>query len=236
MIAAIRRLVVLRAPSSLASATVDDEAADGGRYVPAIRKMNEYYEDLWARLPEELEPPDLELRRAFLLDGIRPGDRVLDLGSGAGDFTAEIARSGARPVGVEVAKAALDRARNRHPALDFRLAPIDGPLPLEDGEFEVVWSSEVIEHVADTARWLSEVRRVLTPGGRLLLTTPSHGRVRVALGGVERFSEPLGDHLHLYTRRSLEEVLGELGFDGVSVRTAAGPPLLRRLLLAQAHR
>jgi SAM-dependent methyltransferase len=198
--------------------------------------MKDYYEDLWARLPEELEPPDWELRRRFLLDGIRPGDRVLDLGCGAGDFTAEIARAGATPVGVEVAEAALARARSRHPALHFRLAPIEGPLPLGDGEFDVVFSSEVIEHVADTARWLSEVRRVLAPDGRLLLTTPSHGRVRVALGGVERFSEPLGDHLHLYTRRSLREVLGELGLDGVSVTTAAGPPLLRRLLLARAHR
>jgi SAM-dependent methyltransferase len=198
--------------------------------------MKDYYEDLWTRLPAELAPPDWELRRRFLLDGIEPGERVLDLGSGAGDFTREIVRAGARPVGVEVAEAAIARARSRHPELDFRLAPIDGPLPVNDGAFDVVWSSEVIEHVADTARWLSEVRRALRPGGRLRLTTPSHGRILVALGGVERFSEPLGDHLHLYTRRSLHEVLSELGFDGVSVRTAAGPPLLRRLLLARAHR
>jgi SAM-dependent methyltransferase len=198
--------------------------------------MKDYYEDLWSRLPDELEPPDWELRRGFLVAGIRPGERVLDLGSGAGDFTAEISRAGARPVGVEVAEAAIARARSRHPELDFRLAPIDGPLPLGDGEFDAVWASEVIEHVADTARWLSEVRRVLRPGGRLLLTTPSHGRVRVALGGIERFSEPLGDHVHLYTRRSLRGVLHEFGFDGVSVRVAAGPPLMRRLLLARAHR
>ena len=198
--------------------------------------MKDYYEDLWSRLPGELQPPDWELRRNFLLDGIRPGERVLDLGSGAGEFTQEIVRAGAQAVGIEVAEAAIGRARARGPELDFRLAPIDGPLPVGDGQFDVVWSSEVIEHVADTASWLSEVRRALRPGGRLRLTTPSHGRIRVALGGVERFSEPLGDHLHLYTRRSLREVLGELGFDGISVRTAAGPPLLRRLLLASAHR
>ncbi len=58
----------------------------------------------------------------------------------------------------------------------------------------------------------------------------------MALGGVERFSEPLGDHLHLYTRRSLRTVLDEFGFDEVSVRAAGGPPLLRRLLLARAVR
>jgi SAM-dependent methyltransferase len=161
---------------------------------------------------------------------------VLDLGSGAGDFTAEIARAGGRVIGVEVAEAAIARARSRHQELEFRLAPIEGPLPFDDGAFDLVWTSEVIEHVADTARWLSELRRVLAPGGRLLLTTPSHGRLRVALGGLERFSEPLGDHLHLYTGRSLREVLGEFGFEGISVRAAGGPPLLRRVLLASAGR
>jgi 2-polyprenyl-6-hydroxyphenyl methylase/3-demethylubiquinone-9 3-methyltransferase len=198
--------------------------------------MKDYYEDLWARLPDELEPPDWELRRSFLVGDLRARDRVLDLGSGAGDFTADIAGAGFEVVGVDVAEAAISRARSRHPELDFRVAPIDGPLPLEDGAFDLVWASEVIEHIADTARWLSEVRRVLRPGGRLLLTTPSHGRVRVALGGVDRFSEPLGDHLHLYTRRSLRDVLDEFGFDAVIVRTAGGPPLLRRLLLARASR
>ncbi len=198
--------------------------------------MKDYYEDLWERLPAELAPPDWDLRRTFLLGEITPGDRVLDLGCGAGEFTAEIARGGASAVGAEVAEAALARARARHPGLQFRLVPLDGPLPFDDGAFDVVWASEVIEHVADTAAWLSEVRRVLTSGGRLLLTTPSHGRLRLALGGIERFSEPLGDHLHLYSRRSLRSTLEELGFEQVSVRAVAGPPLLRRVLVARSVR
>jgi SAM-dependent methyltransferase len=198
--------------------------------------MKDYYEDLWARLPDDLAPPDYELRRDFLVRELHSGDRVLDLGSGTGELTAEIAAVAGHAVGAEVAEAALARARARHPALEFRLVPLDGPLPFDDGAFDVVWASEVIEHVADTARWLSEVRRVLVPGGRLLLTTPSHGRLRLALAGVERFSEPLGDHLHLYTKRSLRDVLSELGFDGIVIRAAGGPPALRRLLLASATR
>lgn len=198
--------------------------------------MRDYYEELWRGLPEALEPPDFELRRRLLLEGVQPGQRVLDLGSGAGDFTALLAQAGADPVGVEVAQAAVDRASARHPDLDFRLAPIDGPLPLEDNSFDVVWASEVIEHIADTARSLSEVRRVLAPRGRLLVTTPSHGRLRVALAGIERFSAPLGDHLHLYTRRSLTETLREFGFDHIDVRGAGGPPGFRRMLMARATR
>jgi ubiquinone/menaquinone biosynthesis C-methylase UbiE len=99
-----------------------------------------------------------------------------------------------------------------------------------------VWASEVIEHIADTSAWLSEVRRVLAPGGRLALTTPDHSRMRLLVGGVERYSQPLGDHLHLYTRRSLRDLLADFGFGAVEVRAEAGLPLLRRLLLARGQR
>jgi SAM-dependent methyltransferase len=198
--------------------------------------VRDYYEELWRRLPEVLTPPDFRRRCRFLMKEVRPGDRALDLGCGAGEFAAEMSRGGAQVKGAEVAASAIERARARHPEIDFRLVPIEGPLPFEDCSFDLVWASEVIEHVADTARWLSEVRRVLAPGGRLLLTTPSHGRLRVALGGIERFSEPLGDHLHLYTRTSLARLLGEFGFGGVSVRALGGLPALRRTLLARAAR
>jgi ubiquinone/menaquinone biosynthesis C-methylase UbiE len=191
---------------------------------------------LWERLPAELDPPSFERRLRFLLSAVRPGDRALDIGCGTGEFTAAMAQAGARAIGIEVAEAALDRARTRHPELDFRLVPIDGELPLEDAAFDLAWASEVIEHVPDTSRWLSEVRRVLAPGGRLLVTTPSHGRLRVAFGGIERFSEPLGDHLHLYTKRSLRTVLDEFGFGDVRVCAVEGPPLLKRILMARAVR
>ena len=198
--------------------------------------MRDYYEALWQRLGAELEPPDWDVRRGFLLGQVRPGERVLDLGAGAGRFTALLAEAEAEPVGAEVAEAAVSRARAEHPGLDFRLVPIEGPLPFEDNSFDVVWASEVIEHVADTGAWLSEVRRVLSVGGRLLLTTPSHGRLRVALHGVEPFSEPLGDHLHLYTRHSLRALLEDFAFAEIAVRAVAGPPGLKRILLARAVR
>jgi 2-polyprenyl-6-hydroxyphenyl methylase/3-demethylubiquinone-9 3-methyltransferase len=198
--------------------------------------LRDYYEELWERLPEQLAPPDLNRRRRFLLASLQPSDRVLDLGCGEGTFTALTAQTGAQSViGADVAEAALRRARSAHPELSFELVPFDGPLPFADGAFDLVWASEVIEHIADTARWLSEVRRVLAPGGRLLLTTPAHGRLRLLVDGIEAHSEPLGDHLHLYSRRSLRLMLTEFGFHSISIQ-AAGPPLLRRMLLARAER
>ncbi len=199
--------------------------------------MKEYYEHLWQRLPEDLHPPEIELRTRLLSEEVRAGDRVLDLGCGAGTFTQVAADAGAASViGADVAEAALVRARAAHPDLDFRLVPFDGPLPLEDSSADLVWCSEVIEHVADTAAWLSEVRRVLASGGRLLLTTPAHGRLRLLLHGIERYSGPRGDHLHLYTARSLRTLLDEFGFADLRVWAASGPPTLRRTLAARAVR
>jgi ubiquinone/menaquinone biosynthesis C-methylase UbiE len=198
--------------------------------------VRDYYEDLWDELPDDLTPADFERRTRFLVGDLAPGLRVLDVGCGDGRFSEVVLGRGGVVTGVDVAEAALRRARARCPRGSFARVEFDGRLPFDDGSFELAWAGEVIEHVADTARWLSELRRVLVPRGLLLVTTPSHGRLRLAVGGIERFSPPLGDHLHLYTRRGLAGLLDEFGFGEASVRAVGGPPLLRRLLLARARR
>jgi len=201
----------------------------------------EYHESLWAAVPEGLEPPDARLRRAFLLERVRPGERVLDVGCGEGWFTAELARAGAHAVGIDAAAEPLRRARAAHPELDVRLVEPDGPWPLEDACFDVVWAGETIEHVADTAGWLSEVRRVLRSGGSLLLSTPDHGPltlIGVALSPrafAARF-DPRCDHLRFYSRRTLTALLEGFGFYDVEVRGVGGVPGGRRVLLGRGLR
>lgn len=196
-------------------------------------------EAAWAAQPPDLEPFELHLRRAFLRAHVKPGQAVLDLGCGEGTFTALLAGWGAEPVGVDVAEEALRRARRRHPGLEFRLVEEEGRLPLGDGSVDLCWASEVLAHVVDTARLLSEVRRVLRPRGGLLVTTPHHGPLRtmaLALRGFERAFNPLGPHVRFYTARSLRELLEEFGFEVERLQARGGPPLLRRLLLATARR
>ncbi|MEA2194128.1 MAG: hypothetical protein QOG42_562, partial [Solirubrobacteraceae bacterium] len=127
---------------------------------------------IWQALPAGATPERLAPRRAFLLAHVQAGERVLDLGCGAGEFSAALATAGAQPVGVDVAPEALRRAAARVPGLDLRLWRDGAPLPLEDNSVDAVWAGEVNEHVADVAPWLSELRRVLRPRGTLLLTTP----------------------------------------------------------------
>ena len=184
--------------------------------------MWRHYEDFWADAPPDPEPWEWERRRALLLGEAKPGERVLDLGCGAGRFVAALRDAGADPVGVELAEAALERARVNAPGADLRLLADDGSVPLEHASVDLVWCSEVLEHVPDTAHLLLEVRRVLRPGGRLLVTVPHHGRLQAAVIALTRFEahfDPLGQHVRFYTRRSLAATLEYAGFVDVRVRT-----------------
>jgi 2-polyprenyl-6-hydroxyphenyl methylase/3-demethylubiquinone-9 3-methyltransferase len=201
--------------------------------------VREFYESHWATAPDDPEPWEWRRRRALLLGEAHRGERVLDLGCGAGRFVAALRDAGADAVGVEIAEAALARARANVPGADLRLLEPDGSLPLEHGSVDLVWCSEVLEHVADVSHVLLEARRVLRPGGRLLATVPYHGRVQGALVALTRFEthfDPLGQHLRFFTRSSLASTLTDTGFEPAEVRPWGGPPLLRRSLVARALR
>ena len=199
---------------------------------------SEYHEALWRELPEDLEPVAFAQRLAFLMASARRGQRVLDVGCGEGAFAAELAGAGAEVVGLDVAEEPLRRARARHPGLDLRLLCSDARWELPESSFDLVWAGEVIEHVADTAGWLSELRRVLRSGGTLLLSTPATGRrelLRAALSRpafAERF-DPRADHLRFYSTETLRALLEAFGFHEVEISRAGGSP---GLLLCRAVR
>jgi len=217
-----------------------------------------YHEKLWESVPQGVRPRDLDLRLGFLLEQLRglasPGERalgyagasvaaprVLDVGCGEGRLTEAIARAGYEVLGIDVAEEPLRRARSLYADLDLRRVEPDGAWPLADASFDAVWAGETIEHVLDTARWMSELRRVLRSGGRAILSTPAHGpltRLGLALSGrrFELHFDPRADHLRFYTRNALARLLEDFGFERVRVREAGGVPGARRTLLASATR
>jgi SAM-dependent methyltransferase len=198
-----------------------------------VRDVRAVYEAFWADAPQDPEPWAFAARRALLLAEVRPGERVLDLGCGAGRFIAALQHAGAEAVGVEIARAAVERARANVPGADVRLLEPDGSLPLGHGEVDVVWCSEVLEHIPDVAHALLEARRVLRGGGRLLLTVPYHGRLQAAAIALARFDahfDPLGQHVRFFTARSLRAVLEATGFTPTSLRRRGG------MLVARATR
>ena len=199
--------------------------------------MRDFYEGVWAGAPDDPEPWAWRRRRALLLAEARPGERVLDLGCGAGRFLAALRDAGADAVGVELAEHALERAARNVPGADLRR--FDGGIPLGHGEVDLVWCSEVLEHVPDTIGLLTEIRRVLRPAGRLLLTVPDHGRLKrtlIAFAHFDAHFDPQGQHLRFYSRRSLTRALRATGFEDVTLRPLGGAPLMRQAVVARAVR
>ena len=180
-----------------------------------------YDDELWELVPEEPgEPPEHLLR---FVRGLGQAGRALDLGCGDGRLSTRLQAE--ELSAADVSPVALERARRRlRGARIVELEP-DAPLPFGDSEFELVLCAETIEHVRDVQLFLSEIRRVLVPGGRLAVTTPAHSRL-TALGllvaGFEAGHDPLSSHIRLFTARSLRALLGELGLEVESLRREAG--------------
>ena len=175
-----------------------------------------YDDELWELVPEDPGPPPEHLRE--FVRSLGRADRVLDLGCGDGRLTAELDAD--ELTGADVSALALERARRRLP--NARLVDLepDAPLPFEDGDFDLVLLAETLEHVRDVQLLLSEVRRVLRPGGTLALTTP-------ATRPLMRAPDPLSPHLRFFTRRSLARLVAELGFDVLSLERRAGSLVAR---------
>lgn len=147
--------------------------------------------------------------RAVVLRCVGRGARVLEVGTGDGLTAYLLARQGNQVLSVDVSRVALERARLRwgtEHGLALRFEYGDArSLALADASFDVVVSENLVEHLSltDMRKHLAEVYRLLVPGGRYLLYTPS----RLWSGRISA-----GFHLHVYTLRELCALMREAGF------------------------
>lgn len=181
-----------------------------------------YDDDVWALHPDEAGAQAPEHLRRFAAD-LDPADRALDLGCGDGRLSQALNVSDL--TAADVSHVALERARRRLPRTRLVALTPDDALPFDDSSFELVLCAETIEHVRDVQLLMSEIRRVLAPGGRLALTTPAHGRMTglaILAGGMEWRFDPRSPHLRFFSRRSLGTLLDEMGFEVVSLRRRRG--------------
>lgn len=182
-----------------------------------------YYEALAAK--REPGPLVETSRHWYALAAIGSGRRVLDVGCGNGLLLQHLASRFDERVGVDFALS--EHALSlRAEGIEMICADVAQGLPFDAGQFDAVASLDVLEHVFDPLTFLRELRRVLRPGGRLVITTPNVRYVRqlwrIAVQGLgPQTSSEVGGwdggHLHYFTRRDLEELFRDAGFHAIRV-------------------
>lgn len=154
--------------------------------------------------------------------GLQPGQRVLDLGCGAGRHAFEMYRRGADVVAFDqdveelenvAAMFAAMKAEGQVPeGANAQTVPGDAlALPFPDEHFDVVIASEIMEHISEDEKAMREMVRVVKPGGRVVVTVPRWLPERICWAFSDEYHEVEGGHVRIYTAVELISKLRKAG-------------------------
>ena len=153
---------------------------------------------------------------------VGPGDVLLDLGCGAGRHAAEACRRGAAVVALDMSAPDLKAARDRLGDVDpgsARGVAVQGDalrLPFADATFDRIIAAEVMEHIPSDTDAMSELTRVLKPGGLAAVTVPRWGPEQVCWVLSDAYHEVEGGHVRIYRKAELRRRLEAAGLVQVS--------------------
>ncbi len=157
-----------------------------------------FYDSIAGEFDALMNPYDLQRRLEVVFEDLLGGRTltgltVLDAGCGTGPFTLAARSRGARVTSVDIGIELLRRARDK--GAERPVAGDAAALPFADASFDLVISSECIEHTAQPDRTVTDLLRVLRPGGTLVLTCPNR---------TWRWSVTIANALNLRPYRGLE--------------------------------
>lgn len=193
-----------------------------------VQQVEEHYRLTSRFIPESnataINPMDLPVTQA-ILKWVGTGRKVLDLGCHWGDITALIRDQGNDVTGMDLPEcSAIARARHGIHVINHDL---NEAIPMGDSTFDVVVVSSVLDDIPDDLSFLKECRRILIPGGSIIVNVPNevswYRRVMCLLGKESRdYNGPTSYHtLNRYTLRGIKALLTKAGFR--VVRQAKGP-------------
>jgi len=185
-------------------------------------KIAEVYNRTWKDRPlTEFESYDRNLLLERFFPVVSKEVTVLDLGCGDGAVSAYLEGRGYLVTACDFNEAAVVAARGRG-LRAVRLLNVESGLPFEDSNFDTVFWGDVIEHLFDPEGTLTEIRRVLKSGGRLILSCPNVGylgfRFKYLFSGSIRSLELAGqapweqEHIRFFNFQDLHSLLSQLGF------------------------
>lgn len=141
-------------------------------------------------------------RYKFALKFIQKNNKVLDTACGDGYGTKLLAETEADEVwGADINQQAIETAKNKYSAENLHFRIVDGvDMPFEDNYFDVVISFETIEHIKDYQSFIKEIKRVLKPSGKLIISTPDR-KITKKLGIDNPF------HVREFTKKEMADLM-----------------------------
>ena len=154
------------------------------------------------------------------------GTRVLDVGCGNGFTAGKFLARGCSVCGVDLSQSGIEIARRTYPQGRFEILAADSDVleALKTEPFDLVVSSEVVEHLYAPRSYARACFAALRPGGRFICTTPYHGYFKNLLlslfGKWDFHANPLwdGGHIKLWSPATLQRLLEEVGFTGIKFK------------------
>jgi len=171
------------------------------------------------------------------LEGVRS---ICDLGCGNGHISGRLAALGYDVTGVDASASGIQIARRVYPSVEFVHALIDRDLSL--GKFDLVISSDVIEHLYRPSDLLEAAASQLKPGGHALLGTPYHGYLKnlvlAATGKMDAHFSVLhdGGHIKFFSVGTLSRLMRAHGFDDLSFTFYGRAPWLWKNMICHARK
>jgi 2-polyprenyl-3-methyl-5-hydroxy-6-metoxy-1,4-benzoquinol methylase len=191
--------------------------------------------DAGARLADSI------IKRVTALENIK---RICDLGCGNGYITGRLALLGYEVVGVDASESGIRAASNNYPKVKFVHAFIDKSLPerLGDDAFDLVISSDAIEHFYHPGDLVSAAASLVKVDGRVLIGTPYHGYIKnlvLSLSGkMDAHFNVLDDggHIKFFSKKTLSELMQRHGLTDLSFSYHGRAPGLWTNMLCSARR
>ena len=207
----------------------------------ATQQQKDYYEKYWTTGHTQFSGDNqgyAENLRSWMRVELRdiPNDAtVLEVGCGDASFTRSLAALSSRVTAVDISASQIERNKRAHPEIKFVQHDVAQPFPFANEAFDVIWCSEVLEHLFDPGFAVCEMQRVLAPGGRLLVTVPYHGVIKdvlIALFKWEEHFSPTNPHIRFFTRKTLSQLAASAGFVEIKTKTCGMNKPLRDLVVA----
>lgn len=181
---------------------------------------DEYYSELNLSVPEFVTKRIEETVEDF--SKFRQTNRLLDIGFGSGIILQVASKQDWDTFGTEVSKPAINQAKQ----LGFEVFHgelVEAEYP--DNYFDVVAASEILEHLHEPQTLLNEVARILRPGGLFWATTPFAKGLSYRLIGTEWSVISPPEHVQLFSKKGMYEMLSKSGFSSVELKTYGFNPM-----------